>query len=270
MWPASRSALIAPWQPMKPTQVRSTAGLQREALDQREVDPRRREPGARDQQEVRDALQIVVEVERGRERKIGGARPVDAHARAGVGETPRDIEPGVVELVGPPRRQHRMPPLDPAALDHALEQASVAMALQQTGRIGREQAVHLVGRNRGPDRVQKCASLLAHGGRPCRQGGNRTPADCSRLAAVTWVRDVAIEERPLPRVVPDDQKERRSASTDRARLPAIAIEAPGREALEASLLREGGKRRRARAGRPEGRDGLEPAIGPRSRARDGR
>ena len=55
-----------------------------------------------------------------------------------------------------------MPPLDAAALDHALEQAPVAMTPKQTGRIGREQVVHLVGRNRGPDCVQKSAGLLAH------------------------------------------------------------------------------------------------------------
>ena len=169
--PARPSALIAAWHPMKPTQVRSTAGLSaRRSISASR--PRRRESGARDQEEVRDVLQIVVEVERGRERKIGGALADSAHARAGVGEdAPREAV-GVVELVGPPRRQDRMPPLDAAALNHALEQASIAMALKHRRRIGREQAVHLVGRDRGPDRVQKAPISLLAWWSMASEGGN--------------------------------------------------------------------------------------------------
>ena len=73
---------------MKLTQVRSIAGLERQPLDQREVDARRREPGARHQEQVRDLAEIVVEPDRGRKGEIGGALLVDAHARACVSECP--------------------------------------------------------------------------------------------------------------------------------------------------------------------------------------
>jgi hypothetical protein len=69
------------------------AGLQREALDQREVDPRRGEPRAGGQHEKRDAAELVVEIKRRGEGEIGRALLVNAHARTRVGERPRPVGP---------------------------------------------------------------------------------------------------------------------------------------------------------------------------------
>ena len=52
--PATRRPFRAPWQPMKPTCVRWTPGSSPRPVEQGQVEPRRREPGAGDRDQVRD------------------------------------------------------------------------------------------------------------------------------------------------------------------------------------------------------------------------
>ena len=133
---------------------------ERQPLDQRKVHPGAANPV----QETRSRC-VMSRKSSSRSSAAANARSaapaLDAHARAGVGKTPRDVEPRVVELAASPRRQHRMPPLDAAALDHALEQAPVAPALQHSAH--RPRTGHaLVRRDRGPDGVQVSARSVAH------------------------------------------------------------------------------------------------------------
>ena len=131
------------------------ARAERQPIDQSEVEPGAAKPVQDTTTRCVMPSQIVVEVDRRPEREIGGALLVDPHARAGVRERPVTIEPGIVELPGPGAgREHRVPALDAAALRHAPEQPAVARVAEQTRRVVGEEAVHLVCRDGGPDRVQ--------------------------------------------------------------------------------------------------------------------
>ena len=94
---ATRSPLRAPWQPMNPTCVRCSRRRQAQVVDQRDVEARGREPGARHGDQVRDL---------GRQRAgLGqglGARP-QGQGR-GLGLVDR---PSAAGWSGPSRRARR-------------------------------------------------------------------------------------------------------------------------------------------------------------------
>jgi hypothetical protein len=100
---------------------------QGEPVDQVEVETRCREARAGHHDEVSDAFEVVLQVDRRPEREIAGALLVDPHAGARVREGAVTVEPGIVELPGPvAAREDRVAAVNAAALRHPPEQPAGA------------------------------------------------------------------------------------------------------------------------------------------------
>ena len=143
---------------MKPIMVRSTAAWQAAALDQLEIEPRRREAGAAGDQQMRDARALGAELQaldRGL-RQLGRVPLETAHAGGGVGKLIAPVEAVGVD-VGTVRRrmraEKRIAVLDAGTIRHALKQRGVAVVAELRLREAAEGLVNIVRRHGGGDAV---------------------------------------------------------------------------------------------------------------------